>query len=88
MKLAKLKTNKLVEAVMKQQIDVETSNGEMAVLIVCEGFRCYTRVWSKKYHSEYYLEFSTDELTKFLAAALYEKFETIVSNVFETARKN
>jgi len=68
-----------------KQIELETSNAEMALKIACEGFKCYTRVWSKKYSTEYYLEFSSDELTRILATALKQKFDEAVDEVFKNA---
>jgi hypothetical protein len=70
--------------------DIHFHSDEIALDIVVKGFHCHIEVSMKsKSTSTYVLELSIDELTRIFANALYQKFEMIVSEVFEIAsRKN
>jgi hypothetical protein len=70
--------------------DIHFHSDEIALDIVVKGFHCHIEVNMKsKSTSTYVLELSIDELTRIFANALYQKFEMIVSEVFEiAARKN
>jgi hypothetical protein len=70
--------------------DIHFHSDEIALDIVVKGFHCRVEVNMKsKSTSTYVLELSIDELTRIFANALYQKFEMIVSDVFEiAARKN
>ena len=66
-----------------KEIDLETQDSNVYVHIACEGFKCYVRVFSKPRRAEYYLEFSSDEITKLLALFFHQKFDESVDEVFK-----